>query len=40
MHAAGYSGYMTIEGAWAGDQWAQDGKSIKYAKAIWDELEA
>jgi len=40
MHAAGYSGYMTIEGAWAGDQWAQDEKSIKYAKAIWDELEA
>ena len=40
MYASGYSGYMTIEGAWAGDQWVQDEKSIKYAKAIWDELEA
>mgnify|MGYP001456612013 FL=1 len=40
MHKAGYSGYMTIEGAWAGDQWAQDEKSISYAKAIWDELES
>lgn len=40
MHAANYSGYMVIEGAWAGDQWAQDAKSINYAKAIWDELEA
>ncbi|MDP7090795.1 MAG: sugar phosphate isomerase/epimerase, partial [Dehalococcoidia bacterium] len=25
MHAAGYSGYMTIEGVSAGDQWASDG---------------
>jgi sugar phosphate isomerase/epimerase len=40
MHNAGYSGYMTIEGAWAGDQWHQDAKSINYAKAIWDELES
>ncbi|MQG88402.1 MAG: sugar phosphate isomerase/epimerase [SAR202 cluster bacterium] len=40
MHNAGYSGYMTIEGAWAGDQWAQDEKSISYAKAIWSELES
>lgn len=40
MHAAGYSGYMTIEGAWAGDQWAQDSKSIDYAKAIWADLES
>ena len=39
MHNAGYSGFMTIEGAWAGDQWAQDSKSINYAKAIWDDLE-
>jgi hypothetical protein len=31
---------MVIEGAWAGDQWAQDKKSIDYAKAIWEELEA
>jgi len=40
MHDAGYSGYMAIEGASAGDQWTQDSKSIDYAKAIWDELEA
>jgi sugar phosphate isomerase/epimerase len=40
MHKAGYSGYMTIEGAWAGDQWAQDEKSISYAMAIWDDLES
>ena len=40
MHNAGYSGYMTIEGAWAGDQWAQDEKSITYARAIWDDLES
>lgn len=39
MHNAGYSGYMTIEGSWAGDQWHHDGKSISYAKAIWAELE-
>jgi sugar phosphate isomerase/epimerase len=39
MHKAGYSGYMTIEGAWAGDQWHNDAKSIDYARAIWDELE-
>ena len=39
MHNAGYSGYMAIEGAWAGDQWHNDAKSINYAKAIWDELE-
>jgi sugar phosphate isomerase/epimerase len=40
MHAAGYSGYMAIEGASSGDQWAQDEKSINYAKAIWDDLES
>ena len=33
MHNAGYSGYMTIEGASAGDQWHNDAKSINYAKA-------
>ena len=40
MHNAGYSGYMTIEGASAGDQWHNDAKSITYAKKIWDELES
>jgi sugar phosphate isomerase/epimerase len=40
MHNAGYSGYMVIEGAWAGDQWHSDAKSLNYAKAIWDELES
>ncbi|GIT58268.1 MAG: hypothetical protein Ct9H300mP19_02160 [Dehalococcoidia bacterium] len=40
MHNAGYSGDMTIEGAWAGDPWHNDAKSITYAKQIWDELES
>lgn len=40
MHNAGYSGYMTIEGSSAGDQWYHDGKSLDYAKAIWAELES
>ena len=40
MHNAGYSGYMTIEGTSAGDQWHNDAKSITYAKQIWDELES
>ena len=39
MHNAGYSGYMTIEGSSAGDQWYHDAKSLDYAKAIWAELE-
>ena len=39
MHAAGYRGYMAIEGAWAGDQFAADQKSLAYAKAVWAELE-
>ena len=40
MAAAGYSGYMAIEGAWAGDQWLADQKSLEYAKGIWAELES
>jgi sugar phosphate isomerase/epimerase len=40
MHNAGYNGYMAIEGAGAGDQWHNDGKSIDYAKEIWGELES
>ena len=39
MADAGYSGYMAIEGAWAGDQWHADKKSLDYAKAIWAEVE-
>ena len=39
MHNAGYSGYMTIEGSSAGDQWHHDAKSLDYARAIWAELE-
>ena len=40
MHNAGYSGYMAIEGSWAGDQWHHDARSLDYVKAIWAELEA
>ena len=40
MHNAGYEGYMAIEGASAGDQWHNDGKSIAYARGVWDELES
>ncbi len=39
MANAGYSGYMAIEGAWAGDQWYADQKSLEYAKGIWAEVE-
>lgn len=39
MHAAGYGGFMAIEGAQLGDQWHADGESLAYAKAIWAELE-
>ena len=37
MHAAGYAGYMAIEGASAGDQFHADQKSLAYAKAMWAE---
>lgn len=39
MANAGYSGYMAIEGASAGDQWTADKKSLDYAKSIWAEVE-
>ncbi len=39
MHGAGYKGYMAIEGAWAGDQFYGDQKSLDYSKGIWAELE-
>jgi sugar phosphate isomerase/epimerase len=38
MRAAGYAGYVAIEGASAGDQFHADGKSLAYAKAVWAEL--
>jgi sugar phosphate isomerase/epimerase len=38
MRAAGYTGYMAIEGAAAGDQFHADRKSLAYAKAAWVEL--
>ena len=38
MAAAGYSGYMAIEGTQLGDQWHKDGTSLEYAKAIWAEF--
>ena len=40
MYNANYSGYMTIEGAWSGDQWHNDFKSLDYSKKIWNELES
>ena len=39
MASAGYTGYMAIEGAWAGDQWYADRKSLEYAKELWSEAE-
>jgi hypothetical protein len=30
---------MAIEGAWSGDQWHADERSLEYAKAIWAEVE-
>ena len=37
MLKADYEGYMAIEGAWAGDQWESDTRSLNYAKRLWDE---
>ena len=37
MAAADYSGYMAIEGAWGGDQWHADRRSLEYAQKLWDE---
>jgi sugar phosphate isomerase/epimerase len=39
MRAAGYAGYMAIEGASAGDQFHADWKSLAYAKTVWAELD-
>ncbi len=39
MATAGYKGYMAIEGAWAGDQFYADQKSLEYSKSIWAEFE-
>ena len=39
MHAAGFRGYMAIEGASAGDQFHADLRSLTYARALWAELE-
>jgi sugar phosphate isomerase/epimerase len=38
MSAAGYTGYMAIEGASSGDQFYADQKSLTYAKTVWAEL--
>jgi sugar phosphate isomerase/epimerase len=38
MHAAGYGGYMAIEGAAMGDQFHADQKSLVYAKTLWADL--
>ncbi len=39
MHAAGYAGYLAIEGLQLGDQIAGDGRSADYARGILRELE-
>ena len=39
MAAANYKGFMAIEGAWAGDQFYADEKSLTYSKGIWAEFE-
>ncbi|MBX6771411.1 MAG: sugar phosphate isomerase/epimerase [Chloroflexi bacterium] len=39
MVAAGYQGYLAIEGAQLGDQLSADGRSIAYVKGILAELE-
>ncbi len=38
MANANYSGYMAIEGAWAGDQWYADSRSTQYAKSLWENI--
>lgn len=40
MVDADYAGYLAIEGAWAGDQFYQDQKSLSYAKGIVAELDS
>jgi sugar phosphate isomerase/epimerase len=39
MHAAGYQGYLAVEGLQLGDQLTADGKSAAYVRAILQELE-
>lgn len=39
MHAAGYQGYLAVEGLPSGDQLTADGKSAAYVRAILRELE-
>ncbi len=40
MHAAGYKGFVVVEGAMSGgDQWLADQRSLDYMKEIWAELE-
>ena len=38
MLAAGYSGYLAIEGVRLGDQFYNDGKSVAYVKSLLEEL--
>jgi sugar phosphate isomerase/epimerase len=40
MVEANYGGYMAIEGAWAGDQWRADGRSVEYAKGVMADIDA
>jgi sugar phosphate isomerase/epimerase len=40
MRAAGYQGYLAVEGVALGDQLTADGKSLAYVRAILRELEA
>jgi sugar phosphate isomerase/epimerase len=40
MVEADYKGYMAIEGAWAGDQWLADGRSVEYAKSVMADIDA
>jgi sugar phosphate isomerase/epimerase len=40
MVEAGYKGYLAIEGAWAGDQFYQDKKSVDYCESVLDDIGA
>ena len=40
MRAAGYQGYLAVEGVQQGDQLSADGRSLRYARAILEELDA
>ena len=39
MHAAGFDGYLAVEGATGGDQLTADRRSFDYVKGILDDLE-